>query len=318
MLGDISSLFWSEEVFNGAKIREYAKREGVNPIHFEIQIWEYDTLNILKEFSDLDLFFKGGTCVQSLLPFDYQRFSIDLDFNIETKYRAKEFILSKFSELNEKLKEEDLLIPASETKYKERSSENLIYGKFYSLYSDEFSGTVTFARVLMTKVVSRSMKLFYKDNLIKKELLEGVFNHILVQVNIKHQPPALKWGFGNIRLKIQNYDEYKKELQFKCLSVGDLFADKLMAFRNRKAFKDLYDLGMMVKTNKDLDIETCKQKINQIFGDTAMIQDVVKAIEFSLKNKEYSRYMPALPKEVARLIRDRMFYTKLIDVIEGI
>lgn len=57
MLGDISSLFWSEEVFNGAKIREYAKREGVNPIHFEIQIWEYDTLNILKEFSDLDLFF---------------------------------------------------------------------------------------------------------------------------------------------------------------------------------------------------------------------------------------------------------------------
>ena len=318
MLGDINSLFWSEEVFNGAKIREYAKREGVNPIHFEIQIWEYDTLNILKEFSDLDLFFKGGTCVQSLLPFDYQRFSIDLDFNIETKYRTNEFILSKFSELNEKLKEEDLLIPASETKYKERSSENLIYGKFYSLYSDEFSGTVTFARVLMTKVVSRSMKLFYKDNLINRELLEGVFNHILVQVNIKHQPPALKWGFGNIRLKIHNYDEYKKELQFKCVSPGDLFADKLIAFRNRKEFKDLYDLGMMVKIIKDLDIETCKQKINQIFGDTAMIQDVVKAIEFSLKNKEYSRYMPALPKEVAPLIRDRMFYTKLIDVIEGI
>jgi predicted nucleotidyltransferase component of viral defense system len=318
MLRDISSLFWSEEVFNGAKIREYAKREGVNPIHFEIQIWGYDTLNILKEFSDLDLFFKGGTCVQSLLPFDYQRFSIDLDFNIETKYRTNEFILSKFSELNEKLKEEDLLIPASETKYKERSSENLIYGKFYSLYSDEFSGTVTFARVLMTKVVSRSMKLFYKDNLINRELLEGVFNHILVQVNIKHQPPALKWGFGNIRLKIHNYDEYKKELQFKCVSLGDLFADKLIAFRNRKEFKDLYDLGMMVKIIKDLDIETSKQKINQIFGDTAMIQDVVKAIEFSLKNKEYSRYMPALPKEVAPSIMDRMFYTKLIDVIEGI
>jgi len=49
-----------------------------------------------------------------------------------------------------------------------------------------------------------------------------------------------------------------------------------------------------------------------------MIQDVVKAIEFSLKNKEYSRYMPALPKEVAPSIMDRMFYTKLIDVIEGI
>ena len=74
----------------------------------------------------------------------------------------------------------------------------------------------------------------------------------------------------------------------------------------------------MVKTIKDLDIETSKQKINQIFGDTAMIQDVVKGIEFSLKNKEYSRYMHALPKEVAPSIMDRMFYTKLIDVIEGI
>jgi len=54
-------------------------------------------------------------------------------------------------------------------------------------------------------------------------------------------------------------------LQFKCLSVGDLFADKLMAFKDRKAFKDLYDLGMMVKTNKDLDIETCKQKNKSCF-----------------------------------------------------
>ncbi len=145
MLDDISSLFWGKEAFNGAKIRDYSKREGVNPRDFEKQIWEYDTLFVLKEFSDLDLFFKGGTCVQFLLPLNFQRFSVDLDFNIETKY-----------------------------------------------------------------------------------------------------------------------------------------------------------------------------KINQIFGDKTMIQDVVKAIEVSLKNKEYSRYMHALPKEVAPLIRDRMFYTKLIDVIAGI
>ena len=72
MLGDISSLFWGEEVFNGAKMRDYSKGEGVNPRDFEKQIWEYDTLNILKEFSDLDLFFKGGTCVQSLLPLNYE------------------------------------------------------------------------------------------------------------------------------------------------------------------------------------------------------------------------------------------------------
>lgn len=318
MLGDISSLFWGKEVFNGATIRDYSKREGVNPLDFEKQIWEYDTLFVLKEFSYLDLFFKGGTCVQSLLPLNFQRFSVDLDFNIETNDRTNEFILSKFRELNKKLAEKNLLIPASETKYKKRGSETLVYGKFYPRYSDEISGTVTFARVFMSKVESRNMRLAYRDDLVKKNILSGVFNHVLVQVNIKHQPPALKWGLEDIKLRIHKYPEYEKELQFKCLSMGDLFADKLMAFRNRKEFKDLYDLGMMVKIIMDLDIETCKQKINRIFGDKTMVQDVVKAIGVSLKNKEYSRYMHALPKEVAPLIRDRMFYTKLIDVIEGI
>lgn len=318
MLGDISSLFWSEEVFNGAKIRDYSKGEGVNPRDFEKQIWEYDTLNILKEFSDLDLFFKGGTCIQSLLPFDYQRFSIDLDFNIEIKYRTNEFILSKFGELNERLEKEDLSTPASETKYKKKSSDDLVYGNFYPRDYDKISGTLTFIRIFMTKIGSRIMKFVYMDDLRQKKYLSGVFNHILVQVNIKHQPPALKWELKDITLKIQKYPEYKKGLQFKCLSVGDLFADKLMAFRNRKAFKDLYDLGMMVKTNKDLDIETCKQKTNHVFGDKGIIPDVVKGIEVSLKNKEYSKHIHSLPKEVVPLIRDRMFYTKLIDVIEGI
>ncbi len=60
------------------------------------------------------------------------------------------------------------------------------------------------------------------------------------------------------------------------------------------------------------------KKINHVFGDKGIIPEVVKGIEVSLKNKEYSRYMPALPKEVAPSIMDRMFYTKLIDVIEGI
>lgn len=175
MLGDISSLFWSEEVFNGVKIRDYSKREGVNPKDFEKQIWEYDTLNILKEFSDLDLFFKDGTCVQSLLPFDYQRFSIDLDFNIEIKDRTKEFILSKFRELNERLEKEDLSTPASETKYKKRSSEDLVYGKFYPRDYDEISGTLTFIRIFMTKIGSRIMKFVYMDDLRQKKYLIGVF-----------------------------------------------------------------------------------------------------------------------------------------------
>ncbi len=314
---DINSSFWSNEAFNGEIIRKYSTKEGVNPKDFEIQIWAYDTLNILKEHSDLDLFFKGGTSVQTLLPRDFQRFSIDLDFNIETENRTKEFILTKFRELNEKLEREDLLVPVSETKYKTKSSENLIYGKFYPLYFDIFSGTITFVRVVMTKVMSRKTKIYYYDELIKKELLEGFFNFIKVQINIKHRTPALMSEDRDIDLKIRKYPEYKKELKFKCLSPGDLFADKLMAFQDRAAFKDLYDLGMMRKIMTDHDINICKQKIKLIRGDKKIIQDVVEKIELALKDQVYLDHIYSLPRGVRSLIRDRMFYTELIDVLEG-
>lgn len=266
----------------------------------------------------MDLFFKGGTCVQCLLPLNFQRFSVDMDFNIETEYRTNDFILGKFADLNDKLKEKDLLTPSSETKYEGRSSGNLVYGKFYPLYFDEISGTVSFARVFMSKVVSRNINLVYRYDLIEKSLLDGVFNHILVQINIKHQIPALKWSLQDTNLRIHKYPEYNKIMQLKCLSPGDLFADKLIAFRNRKEFKDLYDLGMMAKIIKDSDLEVCRQKINQIFDDKTIIPDVLKTINASLKDKAYLRYMFALPREVAPIIRNRMFYTKLIDVVEGI
>jgi len=318
MSEDINSLFWIKEAFNGAKIREYSKKEGVSPRDFEKQIWAYDTLFILKEFSCMDLFFKGGTCIQSILPFNFQRFSIDLDFNIETEYRTAEFLLKCFDKLNNKLEKKNLLIPAFRTKHKSRSSGNLIYGKFYPLYSDEISGTVTFARVFMSRIAARNMKLVYRDDLTRKNHLDGIYNHILVQVNIKHKPPALKWDIRDIKLKISKYLEYRKEMKFKCLSLGDLFADKLIAFRNRKEFKDLYDLGMMTKIIQDPDIKVCGEKITRLLGDKTLIPDVVKSIEISLKNKEYGKYMHALPREAVPLIRDRMFYTRLIDIIEGI
>jgi len=317
MSGDINLLFWIKEVFNGAKIREYSKKEGVSPTDFEKQIWAYDTLFILKEFSGMNLFFKGGTCIQSLLPFNLQRFSIDLDFNIETEQQTAEFLLNCFNELNDKLERKNLLTPASGTKYKGRSSGNLIYGKLYPLYSDEISGTITFARVFMSRTAARNMKLVYRDDLTRKNHLDGIYNHILVQVNIKHKPPALKWETRDIKLKISKYPEYKKEMKFKCLSLGDLFADKLIAFRNRKEFKDLYDLGMMTKIIQDPDIKVCGEKISRLFGDKTLIPDVVKSIETSLKNKEYGKYLHALPREAVPLIQDRMFYTELINIIKG-
>ncbi|PKP61356.1 MAG: hypothetical protein CVT88_00320 [Candidatus Altiarchaeales archaeon HGW-Altiarchaeales-1] len=322
MSEDIKSLFWGKEAFNGAKIREYSNREGINHMDFEKQIFEYDTMFILKEFSNMDLFFKGGTCIQSLLPLNLQRFSVDLDFNIETESRTNKFVLEKFDELNEKLKEMDLLISSIDSKYKNRSSKNLIYGKFYPMYFDKISGTITFARVFPSKVVARNLRIAYRKDLVNKEYLSGIFNHILVQINIKHKPPALKWNMQDIRLKIYKYQEYKKELQFKCLSVGDLFADKLIAFRNREKFKDLYDLGMLSVIITDEDIESCRLKMKHILGEEnrthEITKTIIKTIDVFIIKKKYSDYIHALPKEVSPLVVNRMFYTKLISVIERI
>jgi hypothetical protein len=75
---------------------------------------------------------------------------------------------------------------------------------------------------------------------------------------------------------------------------------------------------MMAKVLGDSDIATCKQKINHVFGDNEMIREVVEAIRLSLNNKGYLKFLHGLPREVAPLIRDRMFYTELIDIIERI
>jgi predicted nucleotidyltransferase component of viral defense system len=316
VLRDINSYFWNAKVFNGANIRKYSNDEGINPIHFEIQIWIYDTLKILQDFSSLDLFFKGGTCIQTYLPLEYQRFSIDLDFNIQSEDRTKEFLLRKIGELNEELDNKGLLIPVLNTKYIKLSSDNMVYGEFYPKEYDSYSGTITFYRLLMSKVLGKYRVFTYRNDLKKPNRVRGIFNHLLLQVNIRHQPPALKSELKDIKLRIQKYPEYKTDFKFKCLSLGDLFADKLIAYKNRKAFKDLYDLGMMARILKDSDFEICRQKIKLFSQSDRLIQDVVKTIEGSLNDKEYKRYLFALPRDVAPIISDRMFYTGLISVVK--
>jgi hypothetical protein len=61
-----------------------------------------------------------------------------------------------------------------------------------------------------------------------------------------------------------------------------------------------------------------KKKIDSIFGDRKMIADVVSAIKQSLDGKEYLKHLHGLPKEVAPIIKDRMFYTKLMGIVEAI
>jgi predicted nucleotidyltransferase component of viral defense system len=312
MLRDINSSFWDSTAFNGEKIREYSTIEAVNPLDFEKQIWVYDTLHIFKEYSDLDLILKGGTCIQSFIPLDYQRFSVDIDFNIDCADRTKDFILTEFYKLNSKLNGNGLLIPAHDTKHKGRSTANLVYGQLYPKGYDEYTGTITFFRPFLSVMERTSKTITYSDDLITKKSLSGVFNHLNVQVNIKHTLPALKAESRVVRLKISKYSEFRKDLYFRCSSIGDLFADKLLAFVDRKAFKDLYDLGMLVQIIKDNDIEICREKIKFLSKNGNLIRGSIRAINDSLDEKAYERHIHTLPREVRTILIDRVFYTRLI------
>ena len=316
MLRDINSSFWNITAFNGEKIREYSITEAVSPIDFEKQIWVYDTLHVLKEYSDLDLFFKGGTCIQSFIPLNYQRFSVDIDFNIACADRTKDFILSKFDKLNNELREQGLLIPAYDTKHKERSTENLVYCQFYPKEYDEYTGTITFFRPFLSKVDGTRKTFSYSNDLISKHNLSGVFNHLQVQVNLKHTLPAMKAELRVVRLRISKYSEFRKDLYFKCLSIGDLFADKLIAFKDRKTFKGLYDLGMLIQIIKDHDVEICREKIKRLSKNGNLIRESVRAIKDSIGERAYERYIHTLPREVRTIIIDLMFYSRLINFLE--
>jgi len=300
-----TSLFWSERAFNGERIREYSREEGVNPRDFEKEIWAYDTLFILQKLSGMDLYFKGGTCVQTYLPLDHQRFSIDLDFNINTKDRSTNAILGEIAELNRKLEDKDLL---------RETSNNLTYGGIYPQYYDRNSGVITFARVFPSKTTSGPSKLVYRGNLVEKSEIEGIFNHILIQINLKHTLYAMQWNKDGIRLRIQKYEPYQKELFFKRLSLSDLFVDKIMALKNRREFRDLYDLGMMAKLEVDKDL--CREKLDRILKPGEDISETEAIICSFMEGKEYLRYIHSLPKNVVPVINDRTFYTGTIKLVK--
>ena len=307
---DIST-FWNEEAFNGQKIREYSKKEGVNPRDFEKEIWEYDTLYLFTQYPKLDLYLRGGTCVQSYLPYNYQRFSVDLDFNIRIKERDPESVSDSIQKLNEILTSKGLI---------KGVSKDIEHGKFYPLHYDKNTGTLSFARVFQSRTTSRRIKLVYAKDLKNKKMLKGIFNHILIQINVKHELYALEWSKDEIKLRIQRYSEYQKELKFKRLSIGDLLADKIIALSNREEFKDLYDLSMLtdILTEKDLDV--CDRKLDKILmkGKPEMVSKCKKVVEESLENKIHLRYIHTLPRSVVPVVSDRIFYARLLDILERI
>lgn len=64
-------------------IAKASQESGFAPHQCEMMMWLLDTLHCIERFppDGFKVYLKGGTCVQHYLPYEKQRFSIDLDFS---------------------------------------------------------------------------------------------------------------------------------------------------------------------------------------------------------------------------------------------
>ena len=284
------SSLWKESTFNPVgtymPIRE---KIGLSLRHIEKNLWLIDTLKVLNEFFNRKLFLKGGTCVQSYLPPNMQRFSDDLDFN--TEVRSPQVLKEIINEVNIKLKESGKI--------------NGVYGKFIFRSIDTKIDYATFYRIVPTKL---GLKLRLKE---LKKIIQGEV--IKVQINFKHEIPAFKSIEKEYCSFIYLNPDLKEKVIFTHLSVEDLVADKILATAvheeivfGRERFKDVFDIGMLLEYC-DIDFNLINKKLEYI-SDESGIQ-VNRLIDASLNNQEKmkNKLVPSLVGVNALLCRDVRF-----------
>jgi len=110
---------------------------------------------------------------------------------------------------------------------------NANYGTFYFDYKDAQSGTITFTRIVPTKLNLKQTLRVLSNAKIRAQIVK-------IQINIKHhQMPACKVIKQSIKTYLESQIRPKKVLEFLCLSPSDIFADKLLA----SAKSDKLELG---------------------------------------------------------------------------
>ncbi|PKP60338.1 MAG: hypothetical protein CVT88_03415 [Candidatus Altiarchaeales archaeon HGW-Altiarchaeales-1] len=261
------SLLWEESTFNPVSVYQPIREQiGLSLRHIEKNLWLIDTLNALNKFFSAKLFLKGGTCVQSYLPLNMQRFSDDLDFNIGI--HDPELLKNMIGDINTKLKE-----------FKKADD---IYGKFIFRSTDTKIGYTTFYRIVPTKL---GLKLHLKE---MREIIPG--ETIKVQINFKHEIPAFKSIEKEYCSFIYLSPDLKEKVKFTHLSPEDLIADKILATAKyeeigfgRERFKDVFDIGMLLKYH-DVDFNMVYRKLEYI-SDKSNIQ-VERLIEASINNQK--------------------------------
>gem|GEM_PF-3009305 len=224
---------WKIKQIIQEKMRAIQKDTGIPARSIEIMFWHYDTLSLLSNTDSI--IFKGGTCVQSWLPYDFQRASIDLDFN--SKAGNPNSVRDIINGLNDIARDEERIV-------KIRGIE---FGSIEFRYVDHQTKTMTFVR----KMPSRFDEVIRVDG----DSIQGIEQRI--QINFDNAwLPSVKSVRSEPDFVILKYEKPRFKAEVIHSSIEDLIADKILATCNvhgfgRERFKDVYDLGMILDLKRD-------------------------------------------------------------------
>jgi hypothetical protein len=224
---------WKRKQIIQEKIRSIQKDTGIPARSIEIMFWHYDTLSLLSKTDSL--IFKGGTCVQSWLPYDFQRASVDLDFN--SKAGNPNSIQVIINRLNDVARDEERIV----------TIRGIEFGSIEFRYMDDQTKTMTFVR----KMPSRFDEMIRVDG----DSIQGIEQRI--QINFKNAwLPSIKSVRSEPDFVILVYEKPQFKTEVIHSSIEDLIADKILATCNvhgfgRERFKDVYDLGMIFDLKRD-------------------------------------------------------------------
>lgn len=191
----------------------------------ETMMLHYENMHALGDLLK-KLVFKGGTAVQHYINSTLQRGSVDLDFN--TSIGHPSVLLEAVKNLNKELEDKENILTIS----------GIEFGKFLFEHEDTNSGTLTFTRIVPTK-----LNEFIK---IGEKVIQG--KKTKIQINYKHSwLPGIEIRKEKINLFPNEIVKPIKSVTVPIESPGDLIADKILTLTQlgdfgRERLKDVYDL----------------------------------------------------------------------------
>ena len=277
--------YWNFNDFTMTNLQDIATKVKLPVTLLETMALHYENLLSLETLQD-KLIFKGGTAVQHYLDPMNQRGSVDLDFNTELGHPAT--IKQAINKINEKLEAEEGI----------RNLHGVSFGAYEFDYEDPKSGTLTFTRLLPTKVNE-----FIK---VGNTIIQG--KKMKVQINYKHAwLPALKTISVEPKLLPHNYLRTAKSITVQIASVGDLICDKLLTITQvgnfgRERIKDIYDLVMLTRVEEREKFAVAEKKITAIAQAEGLKKDemIRSALEHLEQMKRVTSTVIGFKSQVAK------------------